>query len=84
MSKIMNSCKYEIVDKWKNILMNYIMDEWLEEWMHNWTGLWMYSKNWYFVVNSNVGKGLFSFVYILSSPSKKKRVSSQAHFRSHD
>ena len=30
-----------------------------------------YCKIWYFVVNSNVGKNLFSFVYISTSPSRR-------------
>ena len=32
-----------------------------------------YCKIWYFVVNSNVGKNLFSFVYIFTSPSKRNK-----------
>ena len=43
-----------------------------------------YCKIWYFVVNSKCRKELILFCIYFHFPLKKKRVSSQAHFRSHD
>ncbi len=43
-----------------------------------------YCKIRYFVINSNVGKNSFSFVYISTFHPDKKRVTSQHIFRLHD
>jgi len=37
----------------------------------HWAHQWQYCEIWYFVVNSNVRKNLFSLVYIFTSPSKR-------------